>query len=63
MNQARVPRRVDALERRPAEQRVDQRGWARVIVAQFEAGARLNPSRVRFAHEALGLPVPAGCRA
>jgi hypothetical protein len=40
---------------------IDPKGWARVIVAEYAAG-KCTRSRavVRFAHEALGLPVPKG---
>lgn len=42
----------------------DRLAWARVIVADWAGGhCRRSPTVVRFAHEALGLPVPVGCRA
>lgn len=41
---------------------IDHKGWARRLVARHEAGEKLNPTLLRFAHEALGLPVPRGNR-
>jgi len=38
------------------------REWARRIIARFEAGESINRTVLRFAHEALGLPLPRGCR-
>lgn len=39
----------------------DPKQWARVIVAEFEAGkCQRTRTVIRLAHEALGLPVPKG---
>ena len=41
----------------------DRLAWARAIVAAWERGnCGRSPTVVRFAHEALGLPVPKGCQ-
>ena len=42
--------------------RGDGKDWARSILAQFLRGEKRSPTVYRFAHEALGLPVPAGMR-
>lgn len=41
---------------------LDGRQWARNIIARFNAGQTINRTALRFAHEALGLPLPKGCR-
>jgi hypothetical protein len=41
---------------------VDGKAWARTLIARWQAGGRVSPTAVRFAHEALGLPIPRGCR-
>jgi len=35
----------------------DPKDWARRILARKEAGEKLNPTSLRFAREALGLPI------
>jgi len=42
--------------------RNDGRDWARAIIAQFLRGEKRPPTVYRFAHEALGLPVPKGLK-
>lgn len=37
----------------------DHKGWARRILDRYEAGEKVRPVCVRFAHEALGLKMPA----
>jgi hypothetical protein len=41
----------------------DSRDWARRILAQFVRGEKRSPTVYRMAHEAFGLPLPAGLRA
>ena len=36
-------------------ERVDHKAWAKCIVARHEAGDRVRPISLRFAHEALGM--------
>lgn len=36
-------------------ERVDHKAWAKSIVARHEAGDRVRPISLRFAHEALGM--------
>lgn len=40
----------------------DGRNWARKIIARRDLGEKLNPTVLRFASEALGLPVSKGWR-
>jgi hypothetical protein len=42
--------------------RGDVKDWARAILAQLQHGEKRSPTVYRFAHEALGLPGPAGMR-
>lgn len=36
--------------------------WAHRIIARYKAGETINRTVLRFAHEALKLPLPKGCR-
>lgn len=38
---------------------VDHKAWAKRLIARHEAGERLNPTTLRFAREALGMPTRA----
>jgi hypothetical protein len=42
--------------------RGDALDWARALVSAFVRGERRSPTVYRMAHDALGLPVPAGLR-
>jgi len=42
--------------------RGDTLDWARALVAAYARGERRSPTVYRMAHQALGLPVPAGLR-
>lgn len=53
---------ADAQARAKAIRPADRLQWARDALAEHAAGQRVNPSRLRFAHQALGLEVPKGCR-
>ena len=54
-----IERAADAARKAP---RVDPKGWARELVRRWSAGESFPAMKVRFAHEALGLPVPKGCK-
>lgn len=41
---------------------VDGKDWAREILRQHERGEPVLPVRLRFAHEALGMPLPRGVK-
>lgn len=54
--------KLAALTGRKAVQAPGSKDWARRLVDRYRAGDVLRPVQVRFAHEALGLPVPKGGR-
>jgi hypothetical protein len=44
----------DAIKAKPATSH-DSKAWARIIITRHEAGEKISPLNVRFAHEALGV--------
>ena len=45
---------------RVAPSTIDHKAWAKSIMAEHDAGRKLNPTRLRFAREALGIKLSAG---
>jgi len=56
---AELAKMAEMTGRRPAAV-LNGRAWAEQLLSRHKAGEVLRPVQVRFAHEALGLPVPKG---